>query len=325
MKKLFWLLAFCLCAAPGWAQPDEPNVIKLAPAAQIEESVREFVTDANKGWLIQAQDYVVAARRGYFGAQLWLPRFVAAPSFPLQVTKIETLTLDKERATIAVSYDLGAPKDAQTAPKVGALARREVLELKRAPGISFNPTTRVQSRIWQIVPPPTRPAEPKRDDKGALWLTYLSWKIAQRPLAKTDYDPQQSLKNLEQLAQAAQLLSQDYDSIAAAPEFLRELLMPYLKDETPFYVPNSYEPYAFNANLSGRPIDNGVGVLFNAEGVRADTLPGFVANPDRVILFYEGRDQKLDFRYDGQAAVAFADGHSALVSPEGAKTLIWQP
>lgn len=50
-----------------------------------------------------------------------------------------------------------------------------------------------------------------------------------------------------------------------------------------------------------------------------------IKNKKRTVMFYEGRDEKLIFRYNGKAAVCFVDGHTALVSPEEAKSLIWKP
>jgi prepilin-type processing-associated H-X9-DG protein len=41
-------------------------------------------------------------------------------------------------------------------------------------------------------------------------------------------------------------------------------------------------------------------------------------------MLYEGKDGKLNFKHDGKAAVAFADGHAKLVTEEEAKTLIWK-
>jgi prepilin-type processing-associated H-X9-DG protein len=118
-----------------------------------------------------------------------------------------------------------------------------------------------------------------------------------------------------------QMLVQDYDNqFALAPEHLQEALMPYLKDRSLFYVPGSDEPYTFNANLSERYS------MMETDGITmVDPPRAFIKNTDKTVMFYEGHNERPIFRYDGKAAMAFADGHVALVSPEEAKTLIWKP
>jgi prepilin-type processing-associated H-X9-DG protein len=50
-----------------------------------------------------------------------------------------------------------------------------------------------------------------------------------------------------------------------------------------------------------------------------------IAKPAETVLVYEGKDEKLDFRHDGKAAVGFVDGHTAAVDAEQAKRLVWKP
>ena len=48
-------------------------------------------------------------------------------------------------------------------------------------------------------------------------------------------------------------------------------------------------------------------------------------NTAQTVMFYEGQNETPIFRYDGRAAICFADGHVTLVTPDEAKSLIWKP
>ena len=314
MKMLLYL-ALGACALPSLSQPlpvpSQQN--KATPEEAIETSVRDFARDANRGSFSPDQFRVADARVGYYGAQVWLRDYAKNKPFEIEVWKIEPLKLENQSARVRVTYQLN-PSDF-----TASIVRQEIVDLKRGPAQSSNPKTGVKMPIWQIVPPATRPSEPTaKTAETTDWFAYLSWKLAQKPLVPADYAPQQSLKNLEALAKATLQFSQDYDSIAAAPEYIEEALEPYISDYAIFLLPNSYERYAFNANLSGRFIDIN-------PGIPDVPLANAVAQPEKVILFYEGRGEQLNFRYDGKAAVSFADGHVALVSPDEAKNLRWIP
>ena len=102
-------------------------------------------------------------------------------------------------------------------------------------------------------------------------------------------------------------LSIDYDEVYAfEPRYLIEAITPYVGDPTVFQVPDTNEIYTFNANLSGKNLT-------------------VVKDFARTVLFYEGQNEKPIFRYDGKAAIGFADGHAELVTPEEAQKLIWRP
>jgi len=62
--------------------------------------------------------------------------------------------------------------------------------------------------------------------------------------------------------------------------------------------------YSYNTNLNGHTI--------------AET------NMETVMV-YEGKDGKLDFRHDGFALVAFADGYTELINMSRAEHLRWKP
>ncbi len=318
--KIFLLLALSACAVPARSQPlpvqSQPDAYTPATSQRaINNSVHNFVKAINRNDYFGAQNQIDGARIGYFGAQVWLANFVKNSSFEIELLSAEPLQLAENRAQVVVTYRLNS-RD-----KSPSVTQKETLQWKRGSDVLIDYKNKVKVAVWQIVPPQMRPAETLPSETPTVradLLSYFSWKLAQKPLAPADYAPEKSLSNLKQLAMAAALLSQDYDSMAAAPEYLHEALFPYLKDESVFFVPNSYEPYAFNANLSERFIDISIGF---------PVVPpaNAVAQPENVVLFYEGRDEQLNFRYDGRAAVALADGRVALVTPTEAKNLRWLP
>lgn len=69
---------------------------------------------------------------------------------------------------------------------------------------------------------------------------------------------------------------------------------------------------SLNENVDGKRF------YYLVEGVGADEKRA------KLVVLYDGENQKLRYSYDGRAPVAFADGHVALVSPQEAKNLVWK-
>ena len=83
----------------------------------------------------------------------------------------------------------------------------------------------------------------------------------------------------------------------------------YVKEAAIFHCPADTpgaESYSMNTTLQGVSIDK-------------------IAQPDRVVTLYEGKNQTLDFRHDGKAVVGFADGGVRTVTPAEAQGLKWEP
>jgi len=129
------------------------------------------------------------------------------------------------------------------------------------------------------------------------------------------------LLNLKQLAKAIPSFLHFSHIFAIKPSSVRKALSPYVENDSVFFCPDDkrfpdvgaimqtnrdVSSYSFNANLE-------------------NTLPSSIKDPDKVILLYEGADGVLDFRHDGKACVAFADGHVKTVSQEESKSLRWKP
>lgn len=108
-----------------------------------------------------------------------------------------------------------------------------------------------------------------------------------------------SVDNLKQLGLATLMYVQDYnETFPPMTSFaeIKKLLMPYVKDESIFYMPGTKTPYAFNPLLNKH---------------RFLTIP----MPAKLVLFYEPHP-----RSDGSVAAVFADGHvTVLNSSEWAK------
>jgi hypothetical protein len=161
---------------------------------------------------------------------------------------------------------------------------------------------------WQIVPASPRTLD---DMNGNLLLqlaTFIIHPEAWEPLRQKAIATS-SLSNMKQIYLAtAQSVQDNGGKLLLRAETYAEQLQPYIKNDAVFDLPRT-EPkkrYAFNGSLTGVAFDQ-------------------IEQPAQTVLFYTGQDGKLDFPYQDQAAIAFADGHTALVSRDEAKQLRWKP
>ena len=118
------------------------------------------------------------------------------------------------------------------------------------------------------------------------------------------------VSNLKQVGIGMIMYAQDYhDSFALKAATYKSQIMPYVKNELVFHCPSDKSggvSYSFNTNLQGVSQSN-------------------IKNPSQTVLVYEGKNGQLDYHHEGMAAVGFADGHVALITPEKAKNLRWKP
>jgi len=116
--------------------------------------------------------------------------------------------------------------------------------------------------------------------------------------------------NMKQAALAMMQFLQDNDEkYALKASSFKKSLMPYIKSEMIFRCPDDKSgavSYSFNRNL---------------ENVSQTRL----ARVSETVMLYEGKNGRLDFRHNGRANVAFADGHVKLINQQQAKTLRWKP
>ncbi len=315
-----------LCIATALAQPNEtpqnfvvpqldvapqanarPRRVRPAqPAGQITQDLTDFVDVINgKGFFPIAQKWIYGAKVGYFGANEWA-REVEENRAGVSI-KINDITLEKiapEEASVVVTYFFDVPADFGDKNMKAILRqeRKENLQLK----LGANPTFG-NEKIWQIVPP----IEPLQNfgaaDLNNIWATLSFFLSQKQPLDTSEAKAKRSINNLKQLALGVLMFVQDFNArFAFAPQYVQEAIFPYTKNKEIFFVPNTKENYTFNDNLSDKSLAQ-------------------LASPAQTVLFYEGENEKPVFRYDGKAAVGFADGSVKLITPEEAAKLIWKP
>lgn len=93
-----------------------------------------------------------------------------------------------------------------------------------------------------------------------------------------------------------------------ANNFMQSLL-PYFPVEEAFNCPaddTGQVSYSFNENLTG-------------------VSRAAIVEPRTLVMIYEGKDGRLDFRHSGHALIGFANLGVRLVSPEEARSLRWKP
>jgi hypothetical protein len=297
--RILTILTLGICASMAMAQPTErtlpamPTAPPRVPAEEIESSVRSFVVALNgTNFYFSAAYRVFGVKMGYFGGSEWAEEWEKQRGdSSLKIERVEP-KVEGETATAQVFYRWQTP-----------LFRSELLQERLA--LRYD---KYQELSWQIVPSAPNATAPQSPEESPRFLNDAASAIANPQRALNTIRAKSTLSNLKQLSFAALQFAQDYDDIYAfAPEYIEKALAPYMeKDPQIWKVPGRDEKYSFNANLSEKNLAQ-------------------IANPAQTVLFYEGADEKPFFRYDGKAAIAFADGKVALVSPEEATKLIWKP
>lgn len=174
---------------------------------------------------------------------------------------------------------------------------------------------RVSNR-WQIVPFRAQNGQAQEyapnmiGMQAAMCCVPHPWLQAEFKRASGIPASNQCLSNVHQLALGASMYLQDFDKrFAFQPGAYKAALMPYVKNDRLFHCPadkSGRESYAFNRHLQGRTLAS-------------------IPNPFRTVMIYEGKNEQLDFRHEGRAAVGFVDGHAHMVTREAARSLIWKP
>ena len=334
---IYSALAATLCVAPAMAQPqegtnmfpaqpimnqqpDEPQRQPYVRATEIDRQIKddlssfgaEFSTDTF-ALALRGPSYIFGARRGLFGASAWLDDisyvFNNVALHLRDVSEIER-NGDEVSAVLEYNFEIIDPQFVSADALSGWKAvRREKVRLRDETQYGTRRT------MWKIVPPATPPGTltnsrdvPQDDNFWNIAAFYL----AQNQPYQSPFTPaERSTQKLKILGLGALMFCADFDSYALDGRYIEAALDPYLPQiyadtSSTFRVPDSNEIYTFNENLSGLKTDE-------------------VKIPAQTVLFYEGQDETPIFRYDGSAAICFADGHVALVMPDEAKSLIWKP
>ncbi len=174
---------------------------------------------------------------------------------------------------------------------------------------------RKEGEEWKVAPfdSAEMAALPRNEPKEMPIITMMASALAYPNVLLTARDTARGvscLSNVKQLALGTMMYMQDYDEVfPRRGTSYKQLIMPYIKNQSVFTCPSDKAgtlSYTLNQQLLG------VGAAK-------------IGRPAETVLIYEGSQGKLDFKHDGKAAVAFADGHAKMLDAAAAKTLRWAP
>lgn len=321
-------LAVTLCVAPAMAQPQNgAQMFPTQPAndqqprptevnLQIKEDLQILANSLKRGQplanrlkrseVFGGESYIFGARIGFFGSSEWKRDFAVLLSANIvQIDDVKILARDGDAVKAAVAYSFKPAREGEAQTEFWKGARQEILDFKSGPML-YAPTR----RVWQIVPPEAAPPAFNLSNAEAQDNLFadVAYHLAQKQTLETTRTPaERSVDNLKLLGLCVLQSVMDYNEVYAfEPRYFTQALSPYISDPVVFQVPDTNEIYTFNGNLSG------------LNQAKLDEVY-------QTVLFYEGQNQTPIFRYDGSAAICFADGHVELISPERAKSLIWKP
>ena len=278
------------------ADPNRPT----DPVAQINYDLQAFVLLFNQSLIFpNGTKCIFGGRPGYFGAERWVPQILrlrGLGKFTISNVQVDQLGTETAQVTLTENFaDTPAylPPDLK---KYGGQQFQEHLSLHLASD-EFHQT----GTIWKIVPPGTTiPVEVA----PAHLLEFLAFHLAQTKPQSNDSVAVTAQADLTLLDEAALRFSQIWNrTFAFNNATAMDALVVYARPFT-FFVPGTAVRYSFNDHLAG---------------ISLTAIP----SRDRTVTFYDGGDGILDYRYDGKAVVAFADGHVDVVAPDQAKNLIW--
>jgi len=284
------LLAVSLAPNIAFAQPPDKATEVAPDLTTPEKTVRGFVDAVEKHKFPILWKYVLDAKP----SQQMSPEYQRAiinAAFQIKVERVDT-TQEGNWAYVNLHSQITAFEN----PQPHTASASSLLLLFQRNG------------AWQIVP-----ASPQvisdLDFNFVLQQATLLVHPEALEIMHQDALARSSLSRLRQIGVATAQSVQDNDEkLVLRVENYPEQLKPYIVNDAIYDLPN-VEPkkqYAFNGNLSG--------IIF--EDIKQLT---------KTIMFYTGQNGELDFVYQDQAAVLFADGHAALVSREEAKDLRWKP
>lgn len=157
-----------------------------------------------------------------------------------------------------------------------------------------------QNRMWDF----------DQHNKKSEFTLRLATELAYPEQMQAQYHLNQSVNQLKQILVGLVMCMSDNDGrLDFDTNQYKESLLVYIKSEAPFTAPgdpNRTMSYSMNPSIQGININD-------------------VKDLHTIVAVYLGHDQKLNFKYDGYATVAFLDGSVRKVSREEAKMLRWKP
>jgi len=270
------------------------------PAAQISYDLNAFVLLFNQAIIFpEGTKYVFGGKPGYFGAESWAPeilRLRVLGKYEIRSVQIDHIDATSAQVTVTGQFPLG---QAYVPPELKRLTNTDFQEHL---ALRFAPNNFVKSgSVWKLVPPAS--AIPTEQAPLHL-LSYLAYHLAQTK-PQTDEAPALTAEaNLKLLNMAALRFTLTWNrTFAFNNATAMDALLLYVRPYT-FFVPGTTARYSFNDHLSNLSVTD-------------------ISNRERTVTFYDGQDDILNYRFGGKALVAFADEHVDLVTPDQAKTLIW--
>ncbi len=103
------------------------------------------------------------------------------------------------------------------------------------------------------------------------------------------------LSNLKQVTVAALIYQSDYDDRMPQTTAYKLLLMPYTKNASVFYCPDTGTMFGMNDKL-----------------VKVDSKK--IKDPVNTVYFFDAKGKTISYVHSGQAHVSFTDGHVKTVS-----------
>jgi hypothetical protein len=294
------LLLLAIPAAPqlALAAQKAPAGAKSALSPQDlsspEGAVRSFVNAINRLDVEGAKCLV----GGKVDADLktWAQGARSSPE-KLRITVVEiTPQITGDAAKANVTLDLLSGKEQQRF--------EETLSLRRVGG------------EWKIVPPTEAELEgySRAGEKNphvlatlAVIYTHPAKMLArQRGLANHTV----CTSHVKQLAVGLLMFLQDNDDrFPTKADSYKAVVMAYVRDRDVFNCPSTGKAtvaYSLNTQLQGK-------------------LLGSIRKPELTVMIYEGKQGKLEFRHDGRATVALANGRVQRVTPAEARAFRWAP
>jgi len=154
---------------------------------------------------------------------------------------------------------------------------------------------RLHGDKWQLVP--ADPAAIARGDHAGIIAKFAACAAYPERMLKA-IESLHTRQNLLLLARAMPSFMEDHDDKMPTRAMMEKEFDAYL------VVDSKQWKFCYNDKLGG---------LRRKE----------IGRPDATVMFYEGKDGALDFRYEGKAYVAMVDGTIHAIAPDEAKALRW--
>jgi len=294
-KRVFCLIICALCFANiAIANANTPQIDLSSP----ETTVRSFVASLNQYNFKQAALCVESADPDKMAQLSDWEKDLRKVHMTLFVSNLQSAT-DDTNATVTSTITIKVGKSQETND-----VTKSYLRLHK------------HSEKWQIIP------DDPQKIKSIGSQDYLGYTAAFLAHPEAFDNVREAARgnscrsNLKQLALAMQIFVQDHNGVYAITDnTLTESLKPYIRNNSIYICPSNKTPhlqtngdktsYSFNTNI---------------EGVSQSSIK----NPSQVVLFYEGKDGKLNFRHNGEACVAFVDGTTKLINEKDAADLRWK-